>query len=386
VLTAAIAILVGGWLLRTGIHQGVDTATYSRWADALIEARFNFAAYLREQHFVAPPMMYLAWVTVVAALKSILGASWMAGVVAFNWIAFTIGVYATLSAVRMTTRSGAGLLTAAALFIVAGDLLIFVSYVLSDLMFWGLSAVVLSAAVALIAGDAGPRASPIGTIVIGSVATAIAFTFRPVAVPLLVIWLMAIGMRAVPNLFARLAVPILVMAPIVAAAAIIVHACLMQNPTAWPLGSPPGMLQMVATEYRAGIVVHQADPPVLVAPPIGVAGFAGITIDKLAFFITPWLPYYSAAHQAINLLFFVPAYGLTLLGLRNIRRLTSAQQNITLLLSLYIWGVALFHAMSLIDSDHRYRLPLLPAFIMLAAVGLESARRHQTLASSARTK
>lgn len=372
-------------MLRAGIHQGVDTATYSRWADALIEARFNVAAYLREQHFVAPPVMYLAWITVIAALKSTLGASWMAGVVALNWIALTSGVYATLSAVRMTTRSGAGLLTAAALFIVAGDLLIFVSYVLSDLMFWGLSAVVLSAAVALIAGDT-ELTSPIRVIAIGTAAAVIAFTFRPVAVPLLIIWLMAIGVRAVPDLIARLALPILVVAPIVAAIAIVVHAYLMQHPSAWPLGSTPGMLQMIATEYHAGIVVHQADPPILVTPPVGVADFARITLDKLLFFITPWLPYYSRAHQIINLLFFVPAYGLTLVGLRNFRRLSAVQQNVALLLWLYVGGVSLFHAMSLIDSDHRYRLPLLPALIMLAAVGLESARRHQTLASSARTK
>jgi hypothetical protein len=387
VLTAAIAIVFGAWTLRSGIHQAVDTPTYSRWADLLIEAGFNFSRYLREQQFVAPPLMYLSWITVVAAAKSTLGASWMAGIVALNWIALAAGAYATLAAVRVTTRSAAGVWLGAALFIVCGDLLIFVPYVLSDLMFFGLSTLVLAAAIALavddVADSGGRAGSPMRLIVGGSIIAVVALTFRPVAIPLLFIWVIAIGMRAMPALAARLAVPIVAISAIGLAAAIIGHAYLVQNPALWP-GSPPAMLQMVSTEYHSGILVHQAD--IVVTPPAAVSGFVMMTLDKLLFFLTPWLPFYSASHQAINLLFFVPAYGLSLLGLRNFGRLSAAQQRVAVLLVLFVAFVSAFHAMSLIDSDHRYRLPLVPAFIILAAVGLESARRPQTLAATARMK
>lgn len=383
-LTAAIAIVFGLWALRTGIQQAVDTPTYARWADLLIAAGFNFSRYLREQQFVAPPLMYLTWVTVVAAAKSLLGASWMTGIVVLNWIALVAGAYATLSAVRRTTQSAAGLMLVTMLFIVAGDLLIFVPYVLSDLMFWGLSTIVLAAAVSLIVDDAEPTSSAIGTMVTGSIVAAIAFTFRPVAVPLLLIWVMAIGMRAMPALTTRLAVPIFVVSAVGVAATIGYHAYLVESPSRWPLGSAPAMLQMVSAEYHAGILVHQAD--IVVSPPAGTVGFARMTIEKLLFFLTPWLPFYSRSHQAINLLFFVPAYGLSLLSLRHFGRLSASQRRVALLLALYVSFVSVFHAMSLIDSDHRYRLPLLPAFIMLAAVGLESVRRPQTLASTGQTK
>jgi len=258
-----------------------------------------------------------------------------------------------------------------------------VSYVLSDLMFWGLSTAVLAAAVLLIAEDVDPPSSPWRLIIAGSTVVAIAFTFRPVAVPLLLTWMIAIALRATPMLAARATVPVFI-----AAAAILmttgVHTYLVQTPSRWPFGAPPAMLQMVSSEYHAGILVHQAD--IVITPPVSTLGFLWMTLDKLLFFMTPWLPFYSAAHQVINLLFFVPAYGLALLAVRNFARLSLAQRRVVLLLVLYVALVAAFHAMSLIDSDHRYRLPLLPAFIMLAAVGLESVRRPQTLASTVRRK
>jgi len=48
---------------------------------------------------------------------------------------------------------------------------------------------------------------------------------------------------------------------------------------------------------------------------------------------------------------------------------------------LFIYAVCLtvFHATMMIDYDHRYRLPLLPALITLAAIGLEALRRPQSL-------
>ncbi len=386
-LTAAIAIVFGLWTLRAGVHQGVDTATYSRWADALINAGFNFSTYLKEQSFVAPPLTYLAFVTLVAVMKSILGASWMGGIVVLNWVALIAGAYATLLAIRQTTKSAAGLLLATVLFIAAGDLLIFVPYVLSDVIFWGLSTVVLAMAVTLVAAeDLEPRPRATATIVAGSIIAAIAFTFRPVAIPLVIIWLAALLIRLAPSIVTRLALPILAAAAIVIAATLLWHAYLMQNPSAWPFGPEPGMLRMVSTEYQAGIVVHQGQPPVVIAAPVSLASFVLMTIDKLIYFITPWLPHYSAAHQIINLVFFVPAYALTAVALRHLRRLSPSQQRAALLLALYVMGLSAFHAMALIDSDHRYRLPLLPVFIMLAAIGLESARRPQTLASTGRTK
>ncbi len=45
----------------------------------------------------------------------------------------------------------------------------------------------------------------------------------------------------------------------------------------------------------------------LVEPAVDFWGYVRMTFHKLLFFITPWLPHYSAAHTVVNLLFFLPA-------------------------------------------------------------------------------
>lgn len=373
------------WTFRSGIQLAVDTPTYSRWADTLIALGFNPAAYLREQNFVAPPILYLAWVTVVAAVKTVLGPSWMSGIVVLNVIALAAGAYATLSTIRRTTASGASMLLGTALFLVAGDLLIFVPYVLSDVMFWGLSTGVLACGVSLANSDEQDR-DVMRLSIIGSALLLVAIMFRPVAIPLVAFWCIALVSRPARPVIDRFVVPLLVTTLVLSFVAILIHAYVLLEPAAWPSGSYPAMLTLVRDEYRIGMFVHQASPPMLVPPPADLLGFVRITLQKLIFFITPWLPHYSAAHTAINLLFFLPAYGLAIAVIANVRRLRPSQQRAVFVLAVFVLLVAVFHSMLLIDSDHRYRLPVLPALIMLAAIGLESVRRSQTLAATARRK
>jgi hypothetical protein len=77
----------------------------------------------------------------------------------------------------------------------------------------------------------------------------------------------------------------------------------------------------------------------------------------------------------MNIAFFAPTYALGAIAWWRVRRLSAMQQlSVYLLLSLALL-ISAFHAMTLIDYDHRYRLPLLPVLMMLAALGLEAARR-----------
>ena len=380
--SAAVAIAYAAWTIRSGVRLAVDTPTYSLWADALIGVGFNFSEYLGAQQFVAPPIFYLLWITVVAAMKTAFGSSWMTGVVVLNWVAFSLGAYALIAAVRRLTKSGASMLLTALLLLVAGDLLIFVPYVVSDVMFWAISTGVLVCGVSLAAADGHDPSARTRTIIAGSALIVVAVMFRPVAIPLIGFWIVSIVTFTFRRLTDRFATPLLVLGVVTAFVAILAHAYILADPPA----SLPAMLSMVGSEYRSGMFVHQSSPPMLVAPATDFIGFVRVTLQKLLFFITPWLPHYSAAHTAINLLFFVPGYALSIAAISQLRRLAPPQQRAVVVLALFVLFVAVFHAMTLIDSDHRYRLPILPAILMLASIGLESARRPRTLASIARAK
>jgi len=92
------------------------------------------------------------------------------------------------------------------------------------------------------------------------------------------------------------------------------------------------------------------------------------------------------SHTLLNLAFFIPAYGLSAVALANRARLSPAQRRATVLLAIYAIALSAFHAMMQIEFDHRYRLPMLTALIMLSAIGLEAMRRPQMLVATARTR
>lgn len=385
VLTGLVAAAYAAWTIRTGIHVSVDTGTYSRWADLLIAHRFNISTYLQEQSFVVPPVLYLLWIVVVAVLKTVLGSSWMAGVVTLNWLALSAGACVTLNTVERITSAKSGVFLSALLFLVAGDLLIFVPFVLSDLIFWGVSTAVVGFGLAAAANPERGQSAP-RRLLIGSLLTVIALAFRPAAVPLAAFWIAAVMLARRRDLVPRFGLPLFGGAMLLAFAAIVAHAYVLNHPAAWPFGPLPAMLDLLAQEYRAGVLVYAPGSNLMVAPATDWPGAIRLTLEKCIYFLTPWLSHYSAAHTAMNVAFFVPAYGLSVTALLNGRRLKPHQQVAVWLLAFLVLSVTVFHALMQIDYDHRYRLPLLPALIMLAAIGLESVRRPQTLASTGRTR
>jgi len=89
---------------------------------------------------------------------------------------------------------------------------------------------------------------------------------------------------------------------------------------------------------------------------------------RWAYFFAVVLRGYSMAHNIANTLYFFPMYALALLSLllppKNGRRTTALTLFVVLILV-----TSAFHAALGIDFDHRYRLGILPALIMLAACG-----------------
>lgn len=371
-LTAVIAAVYGVWILRHGLQTGADTQSYSEWADLMIAHRFNVVSYLQEQRFTVPPVLYLGWILIVASLKTVLGHWWMHGVVALNWLCFSGGTYATLSWVHRATTSAGALLLAAALFLVAADLLIFVPFVLSDLTFWGLSTSIVVMGLQFAAPDELDDAAR--RLAIGTMVTLVAMFFRPVGLPFALFWIVAIIARVQRERVVRHG-PLLFGALCgLAMVAVAGHAFVLMNPSAWP-GRLPAMLELLSREYRQGVLVYSPDDNFNVAPAADWFGFIRITLEKWIYFWTPWLPHYSAAHTVLNLAFFAPVYFLSVMALWRSRRLGPSQQIAAWLLAALALFASSFHAMMQIDYDHRYRLPLLPVLIMLAGLGLEAGRR-----------
>lgn len=377
-LWALIWVAYGVWAWRAGVRLGVDTPLYSRWADRLLALDFNFSAFLQAQDFYVSSIVYIGWITAVAVAKRLAGDSWMTAIVLFNWIAFGAGSYAVLTAVRRITSSAVSLLLAAGLFFVATDLVIFIPFVLSDVIFWGMTSVVLAAGCVLATARLPWRDAALITIG-GSLLVVGIVLFRPAGLTVLPFWAAALACALLADRTTPLLTPATLTVCILALVAVGWHSAAMANPDAWPFDSLRGIIDVVSARYHRGFLVEGPEADIIVTPAVTAFGALRLTSTKLLYFITPWLPAYSAAHTVMNLAFFIPGYGLSIAAIARRHRLSDVQQRVALIVLLFAVSTTLFCALMGIDYDHRYRMPVLSALIILAALGLESLRRPTRL-------
>jgi hypothetical protein len=358
---AAAALLYGAYILKGGVQVSSDSGTYSGWADALVAARFDYPAYLATQHFVVPPVLYIVWITMVAVCKVVLHDSWPAGIVFLNWLTLTALVYAMVNTTSRVTASVASGLAAVVFFAASLDVLLFLPFALSDVIFLGLSGAILLLGLSIAADPREPR----GRVLAGTVLLLIGGFFRPTAPPLAVFWGGALLLAARPRLDARRAWMGIGLLTLLAAAAVAGHAAVLQAPARWS-GGESGWIRQLSAEAYKGIVVF-GRPETYVAPPQTLGDFIALTGRKVAYYFAPWMSGYSRVHTVAGALFFLGTYALSIVAV-----LRSHRWRVCVLLVLYVAAFALFHGVQQIDFDHRYRLPIIPALAVFAAVGVQA--------------
>jgi hypothetical protein len=352
ILVAAIALLYGGWILHYGILWGEDIDRLSRWADGLVAHHFHFVSFLHDTRFVAPPILYLGFITVVAVAKVVAGSDWPLLIVVLNWAAVILNASLVLTTVRRVTSSVFAVVVAAVL-LVNFEMLQFTCYPMTDVLFLGIATTVLVMSLR-VAEQPSARA-----ILGGTAALLVACMFRPAAAPLVVVWVVAllwprIGLRTIAALIVL---------------SILLFAALMHDITLWPFTLLRRWVDYIHGSYARGTIVT-GRPETSVAPPVGYMDYLAMILRRWLSFFAPTMSSYSTLHKLANLLYFIPLYCLALAA-AFLRRSAA-----TTLLLIAILATSAFHGMQEVDYDHRYRLPVLPPLIMLASIGtVEVARR-----------
>jgi hypothetical protein len=344
-LIVGLALLHGWWILSHGMHWGEDIDRFSRWGDALVARHFNPVTYLRDVRFVAPPVLYLGWVYVVAVAKVIAGSNWGWVILLLNWLAVMLIAWLVLTTVWRLTSSLIAVVVAGAL-LASFEILMLVNFPQSDILFLALATVVIVLAVRV--AEEPSRRLMIG----GTVTLLFACVFRPAAAPLVVIWLVALlGKHA-----RRWVVPAILLATLLFAA-------IMQDASRWPFSPLHRWFGFLRVDYEKGTIVV-GRPETWVAQPSSYIDYLAMIYRRWAYFFAIALDGYSKLHKIANFFYFIPAYVLALVAL--IRQRTAA----IFMLFLAILVFSAFHGMQEVDYDHRYRLPILPPLIILASVGI----------------
>ena len=373
--------------LLWGVRLGSDSSTYRDWADLLIAQNFNYPAFLREVDSSFPPLLYTLFVTLVALCRVVAGEYWAQALIVLNLLAeSTVGVLLVRAVWRLTAQRMAAW-GALALYLVCYDILSWTPYVLTDSLFLLISFGIFSITLEATLEENERRARGLCTIAFALLIPAI--FVRPPGILLLPATLAAFvlgrrcrGKKSLPTpapAGARRRRQMLVLGSVAACVllAVILHSYLMQDPERWPLQTLSQTIRYNAAHYAMGEVVYDR-PGTFHAPPQTVLDFVAISADRFAHFFYFLSGEFSPRHNLLKSLFFVPTYLLAASALWTLWRGQSGLDGRRLAVvwsSLCFMAVFVgFHSLVQVDYDWRYRMPILPHLILLAALGIALRR------------
>lgn len=372
--TAALLIAVGhiGYPLALGATMAPDSHNYAYWSARLVSSGFDYPTLLAEASASFPPILYVLFATLVALLRLALGSEWANGLAALNFaVHIALGVLVVKTAVR-TTASGIAGWGALLLFLGCFDLLMWVPFVLSDATFVFLAFLIFTLAARRILDTSKSWLAVLAPAAAG-------IFYRPTGIVLIpdLLWALYLSragtgrLRRGPTLAALAACIV---------SATLAFAWFMQDPGRWPLDVLANAFRAVAAEYALGEVVS-ARPETYHLPPRALLDYALISADRFLHFFALGAAGYSFGHWLVQLAFFLPCYALAgwlAVALWRGRTAFGAPERKVFLAAIgAVLSYAVFHALVQVDFDWRYRTPILPHLILLAAGGLADLTRRR---------
>jgi multisubunit Na+/H+ antiporter MnhF subunit len=371
-IVLSIAACHGLFTLVAGVTLAPDSQAYAYWSARLVESGFDYPRLIEEASGGFPAILYALFGTLLAVLRLAFGNEWAGALVALNFLSHVaLGLLVVRLAARLT---GGGLAAWGALFLflICFDLLMWVPFVLSDATFAFLAFLIFSLASARILGSAK------GWLAVLAPAAAGIF-YRPTGMVLIpdlawAIFLSKTGSRAIRR------GPVLAVLAAVIVVAAVVFAWIVQDPSRWPLDALSAAFRNTAADYALGEVVS-ARHETYHALPAALTDFLLISADRFAHFFAVGAAAYSRKHWLVELAFFLPCYflaGWLALALWRGRTSFAAPERKVFLAAFgALLSYAVFHALVQVDFDWRYRTPILPHLILLAAGGLADLARRR---------
>jgi hypothetical protein len=361
IVAAAFAITTRGHLL-----QSLDSAFYLSLANAAQQGKLGAFTTSAQANFtvILFPMLLLF-------IRNAAPDHWQAVILAMNVVCAAVVAVLLLKIVRAVSDSTAAAVAALLFYVAAYDVFTWVNRLLTDHIYTMLAMIVFALAVRGITDAPARRVARTVKIFVALILASITRPVGFVLIPLTVVteWIFVrrdtkSNRRAVWILFATGFV-----------AAIVVHAYFFQDMRRWPTGFMRPKLQEYAGREQRGEVVWDR-PETSRARPVSLGDHVAIEVDRFVRFFQVTSERNSLPHNLYSVIYYGLLYALALIGiataLRDDDRRRSAVVHVALL---WILSAAALSAVSVLDYDWRYRLPLMPQMILLAAIGFDAVVR-----------
>jgi hypothetical protein len=380
-LSAIVFITVAVILIAFNLYKGqissLDTATYSELADGLLLQHFDWIQFATSNpRNAAPIYFYGVPITTFALAKLISITQWKSIVFGLNLLLIPISLYLVRKILQVCGVSVLLVSASPIMFLFSSDFPLWPHYILSDtiyvtLLLWVIYLVLRSFA----HRDASSHAVFILAILL------LIFS-RPASPPVIVALLFSYSF---PWLFRQTSFTLrLWLIPLLGAIFVFVtiSAVVMLNLDGGSqithLNHARGdtalyhhVADSVISMLKQGLVIHDR-PETWIDFEGGFISVLTILCTRFAYFFAPYIDAFSLMHTLINLSFFLFVGSAIVFG-EVCASLVEAKEKLNQakgLLVLLIVSVAVFHSVTLIDYDWRYRYPVIAPMIVLAFIEL----------------
>lgn len=358
VMLTCLVLLAAHWTVNVSVGPrfSPDSQRYDANSERLLHGGAP-AHSAKRTHMGIPLGLYRGFEFLCAAAKVIAHENWPWVILACNLIALTACAFGLIFETHRLTASNFRALTAGMLFLSCPDIAIWTPLVLADTLF---TTAVFFFFLLTLSAHAAPK-----FLMAWLVLAATLSILRPTGPLFVAATALGLAVASTTSSNGQMAVRLTLLG--LGVIAVVYHAYLILHPTAWPINFAQEYFEMVVADYRAGIVVNLRGETYL-PPADDFLSTIRISLAKFVRFFQISADGYSISHKwlsasSLTLIFFGAAWGFASQStdLFTRRRLAFT---IGFILTLLVAG---FHALTQLDFDWRYRTPLLPILIFLAA-------------------
>jgi hypothetical protein len=374
-LLLALFVYYAALAFKRGSFVYEDAQQYHGWALALLERGYDFQAFLREVIWVGGDIrMYLSWIALVASFVQAFGEAWAGAIVAMNVLWYCLAAAILLRVVRAIDASQTASPLVIGFLFVLWDYYYWFSHALADSSINLLGIAILALINVAYATDASVKSATLFAIAV--VVAGLAVTFKPQGIAILAFVLASIAL--VPLLRIEdsraLASRMRIGFGLGLALSFVV---------AYAVGAGAADPSLISDEWLRWMMVGQVQDlgrdgsivwqryETYVDPPKTALAYVSIFALRAFSMFMPFARDYSLGHKLVNVVGLIPLYVLTLTGLWSILagRAEPRAQRLGALAFVLIVSFTMLHALTAIDYDWRYRVPLFGPMLVLAAIG-----------------
>ncbi len=379
IISLCVLFLHSSYGLIFGPTFSPDSHRYVDWSILLLESDFAIQPLLDNPNFYLSPIQYLSFVYLISGLMSVFGDSWSNALVLINGCASAMTMLLVLESIRKCCKSVVPILVVGLIYLASVDIMIWNKFILTDIIFLLIVSALIWCLSDLVDHRTGSWDLVSFRLLISALLICTALVTRPTAIPvagaaviLLVAFLVlsflkkglsSSDMRAFATLggFASLIIVISVVSLFFIRNDIVLFS------------SFQGVLDYYEAFLIEGAIVHDRQETYIDSNKT-ITAYLKVIGLRMCYFFSPIVTGYGTFHIIVNLIVFLPTYLFAVYSFNCLREEFQLSKRFlwtVLICMFFVFSIALFTSLTLLDYDFRYRLPALPGLLILCGLGID---------------